>query len=126
MRDYGNPWVDHRGIVRDPVRSGRRLKFKYPLHAAIRAFVFHRDGYKCQRCEAHAVDVPSGYDGHNALWTNTKTGGGFQDVLVVDHVLTLRAGGINHPSNMQALCETCNRRKQKEDKAAIAEFLRAV
>lgn len=41
------------------------------------------------------------------------------------HVLTLTAGGLSHPNNLpnnlQTLCETCNRRKQREDIAAAAQ-----
>jgi len=130
MREYGQIqsafWQDHNGRQWHVTTSRRRLKFKIPCHAAIRAFVFHRDGYRCQRCPAIAINVPADYDGRYALFTNTKNGNGFTDVLVMDHVLTLKAGGLNHPSNMQALCETCNKRKQIEDKAAAESFRRLV
>lgn len=43
---------------------------------------------------------------------------GFRDILVVDHVLTMKAGGLNYIENFQTLCETCNKRKSREDKAA--------
>lgn len=120
MREYGDVWTDHEGRSWPVIKSARKLKFKYPLHAAVRKYVFHRDGFRCRRCDAFAVGVPQNYDGRRALLTNTKTGAGTHDVLIVDHVLTLAAGGTNHPDNMQALCETCNRRKQREDRAAIA------
>jgi 5-methylcytosine-specific restriction endonuclease McrA len=38
----------------------------------------------------------------------TKTGKGKYHV---DHVMPLRRGGSNYPSNLQLLCPTCNRRK---------------
>ncbi|WP_281915961.1 HNH endonuclease, partial [Caldimonas thermodepolymerans] len=33
----------------------------------------------------------------------------------------LRGKGHSHPNNLQTLCETCNRRKQREDIAAAAQ-----
>jgi 5-methylcytosine-specific restriction endonuclease McrA len=98
------------------------LNFSYPAHAALRAFVFHRDGYACKRCDAKAINAPVDYDGRHCLWTDTFTGSGTRDLLILDHILTLRAGGKNVHENLQALCETCNRRKQKEDKAAAAAW----
>lgn len=111
-------WVDHQGNVWPILQSRRPLRFKNPAHAALRAFVFHRDGYQCRRCKAKAVGVPEHYSGRYALYTDTRTGSGTQDVLVLDHILTLRAEGLSVPGNLQSLCETCNRRKQREDKAA--------
>lgn len=119
MRDYAKVapqfWIDHNGHVWPVIQSHRRLKFKYPLHAAHRAFVFHRDGYKCTRCDAYAVCVPENYDGKETLQTNTLISSGYKDFLVVDHILTLNAGGLNVIENFQTLCETCNKKKIKED-----------
>lgn len=126
MRDYskspGGTWIDFLGRVWPVIQTVRRLKFKYPAHAALRAHVFHAANYCCARCYASAIDVPAGYDGSHALSTNT-TVRGRSDVLVVDHVLTLKAGGKNVIANFQALCETCNRKKQREDKSAILAFM---
>lgn len=36
-------------------------------------------------------------------------------MLVLDHVLTLKAGGRSVIENLQTLCETCNKRKQRTD-----------
>ena len=113
-------WTDHLGRVWAVVQSRRRLKFKYPAHAALRAHVFHRDGYKCVRCNASAIDVPLDYSGADTLFTDTFVSSGFRDMLVVDHILTLKAGGPNVIENFQTLCETCNKRKSREDRAAIA------
>jgi 5-methylcytosine-specific restriction endonuclease McrA len=108
-----------------PVTSSvRALKFNIPCHAALRREVFRRDGFKCRRCDAKAVNVPADYSGRYTLGTDTKTGAGSSDALIVDHIVTRPAGGLNVPSNLQTLCETCNRRKQKEDKAATAAFSR--
>lgn len=115
-------WTDYRGLAWPVVTSTRRLKFKYPAHAALRAHVFRRDGFRCCRCEAVAVGVPADYDGRATLFTNTTVCSGWPDMLVLDHVLTLRAGGRNVVGNFQTLCETCNRRKQREDRANVAAF----
>lgn len=122
MREYGKVspqfWVDHRGRKWPVSTSTRRPKYKYPAHAAMRAYVFHRDGYKCCRCPAKAAVVPEDYTGHDTLFTDTILKSGYPDMLIVDHVLTLKAGGRNVVDNFQTLCETCNKRKQKEDRAA--------
>lgn len=115
-------WTDFEGKCWPLITSTRRLKFKYPAHAALRRHIFTRDNFTCARCEAHGVEIPANYDGRNTLFTNTFLTSGYRDVLVLDHKLTLRAGGKNHLDNFQTLCETCNRRKQKEDKAAIAAY----
>jgi 5-methylcytosine-specific restriction endonuclease McrA len=113
-------WTDWRGREWRVVTSPRRLKFGYPAHAALMAHVFRRDQFKCVRCGAAAVDVPAEYDGHNTLFTNTKVSSGYPDLLVLDHILTLKAGGRSVLANLQALCETCNKRKQREDRADVA------
>lgn len=121
MRDY---WTDYKGRQWPVSTSPMRLKFKYPSHAALRAHIFHRDGYACVRCPAVAVDVPENYDGRNTLGTNT-TSGGWQDILVLDHILTLKAGGRNVVENFQTLCEACNKSKQREDIAAAMAYREA-
>ena len=127
MRDYGKfgpTWTDYMGRQWPIITSKRRLKFKYPAHAALRAHVFYRDDFKCVRCQAAAVNVPFTYDGAETLQTNTRVSSGYPDILVVDHVLTLKAGGVNAIENFQTLCETCNKSKQREDRAAIAAAAR--
>ena len=128
MRDYGKKptWVDYKGRTWPVVTSGRRLKFKYPSHAALREHVFARDEFKCCRCGACALHVPHNWDGSETLFTNTKVSSGFPDMLIVDHVLTLSAGGKSEITNLQTLCETCNKSKQREDKAAIRDYVARV
>jgi 5-methylcytosine-specific restriction endonuclease McrA len=97
------------------ITSPRRLKFKYPAHAALRAHVFHRDGFACVKCSAKALSVPSLYDGRFTLYTDTLLRSGYHDVLVLDHILTLKAGGKSVIENLQTLCETCNKKKIRQD-----------
>ena len=113
-------WVDYRGKVWPLIQSRRRLKFKYPAHAALRAHVFNRDGYRCVRCGASGINLYDDYDGSETIRTNTFVGSGYRDILVADHILTLKAGGRSVVENLQTLCETCNRKKTIEDRAATA------
>lgn len=115
-------WTDWQGRIWPVITTVRRLKFKYPAHAALRAHIFRRDGFCCVRCGARALNVPASYDGRHTLFTNTKVSSGYPDMLILDHILTLPAGGRNVVENFQTLCETCNRRKQKEDKANTAAY----
>lgn len=117
MRDT---WQDYLGRTWPIVTSRRRLKFGYPAHAALRQHVHYRDGFCCVRCGARAVAIPSNYDGTVSLETDTLVSSGFRDRLILDHRLTLLAGGLNTIENLQTLCETCNRRKQPEDRAAVS------
>jgi 5-methylcytosine-specific restriction endonuclease McrA len=116
-------WTDHWGKEWHVITSPNRLKFKIPCHAALRRHVFHRDGYKCARCPAKAINVPADYSGRFALYTDTFVGR-YSDVLVLDHIVTRPAGGRNVVENLQTLCETCNKRKQREDKALTAQVKR--
>lgn len=88
MRDYGKVWVDQHGEERKVPTIVGRLKFRIPLHAALRDFVFQRDGFRCGDC------------GEND-----------RDKLVMDHVVSRRNGGAHHPSNLRTLCARCNSRK---------------
>lgn len=108
-------WYDDLGRKWKVTQSKRRLKFKIPCHAAMRRFIFIRDGFKCVRCGAQGMKIPLDYDGKNTLCTNTYTSTGFNDLLILDHIITLNAGGKNIITNFQTLCETCNKRKIKED-----------
>ena len=100
-------WTDHLGVTRPTPTILGRLKFRIPLHAALRAFVHHRDGFACCICGVVAPDVPANYDGRNAA----GRGYGPRLLLVADHIVSRRNGGSHHPSNLQTLCESCNARK---------------
>lgn len=124
MRDYGETWTDFAGRVWPVIASARRLKFKNPAHAAARAHVYHRDGYRCVRCGVAAINVPRDYTGRMTLETSALCRDGVNRVLLVlDHAVTLKAGGKNRVENLQTMCETCNLQKQPEDLAATAAHL---
>jgi 5-methylcytosine-specific restriction endonuclease McrA len=129
MRDYGKVhttfWTDCFGNTWPVIRSVRRLKYKYPLHAAIRKHVFHTDNYQCRRCGDKAIHIPDDWDGKETLFTETVLKG-YKVMLVVDHILTLKAGGKNEAQNFQTLCETCNRKKLKEDLVNIRKHIEAI
>lgn len=57
----------------------------------LRRSVFARDGFKCRHCGGNK-------------W------------LSLDHVIPKRAGGSNHPDNLQCLCHSCNSKKVKTDR----------
>lgn len=119
-------WTDWQGRCWHVTTMRGRLKFNIPCHAALRAHIFHRDGFKCRRCGVQAADVPQHYDGRETLFTDSRDGGGWRVLLILDHILTLKAGGGNTVDNLQALCEQCNKSKQREDKAAAALYRRGL
>jgi 5-methylcytosine-specific restriction endonuclease McrA len=100
-------WTDDLGVVWKVPTIRGRLKFKIRCHAALRAFVFRRDGYRCRQCGAQGGPIPEAYDGRQtipmldpALWC-----------LVLDHVVSRRNGGRHHPDNLVTLCDRCNSAK---------------
>lgn len=69
-------------------RTGRQ-----PIPRKLRHQVFQRDGYRCRECGA----------------TNKQTR------LHVDHIVPVAKGGTNDLSNLQTLCEACNRAKYTDE-----------
>ncbi|WP_296862475.1 HNH endonuclease [uncultured Methanobrevibacter sp.] len=69
-------------------RTGRQ-----PIPRKLRHQVFQRDGYRCRECGA----------------TNKQTR------LHVDHIKPVAKGGTNDLSNLQTLCEACNRAKYTDE-----------
>ncbi len=99
-------WVDQSGNSRrTPSRNRARLEFAVRLHADLRAFVFARDGFTCQKCGVVPAEIPQAYDGRYAV----KVDPGL--CLVMDHRVSVRNGGTHHPSNLQTYCDSCNARK---------------
>lgn len=114
MRDYIEIplpfWTDHHGVSRK-TSSMKKLHFgRLPSHAALRAFVYQRDGYACQWCGV-SVPAPDQYDGRDNLKTGLLDKDGWDIWFVVDHVVSRRNGGSNHPENLQMLCYPCNSAK---------------
>ena len=62
----------------------KALKKKRPtLQPKLRYFILSRDNFKCKLC-------------------------GSREILEVDHILPLHAGGTDDPKNLQTLCHNCN------------------
>lgn len=94
--------------------AGRtRFKFwKIPSHARLRLEIFKRDNFQCVRCGATALNIPSDYNGSKSLQCQkSKTGKSQNNILVIDHILSLANGGDNSPENLQTLCDSCNAKK---------------
>ena len=66
---------------------------RQPIPRKLRHQVFKRDGYRCRECGA----------------TNKQTR------LHVDHIKPVARGGTNDLSNLQTLCEECNKSKYTDE-----------
>lgn len=94
-------WIDLAGRSRPTPRTKDRLRpHQIRLHARLRDFVFARDNCTCQRCRTRYAP------------------------FTVDHVVSLRNGGTNHPSNLQTLCKDCNDAKSNTDDRAMTWIVR--
>lgn len=115
MRDYGSThmpfWLDDQGNCFVVPSRSQRPRYKYPSHAALRSFVYRRDGFMCKTCGTSPSSIPDGYDGHETLKVPRRSKAGFGSMLVIDHIVSLRNGGTNHPDNLQTLCDCCNAAK---------------
>lgn len=104
-------WLDANGRIQK-TPTGNKLHFcKIPLHAALRAFVYTRDRFTCQMCGTKPAVIPVDFDGRDSPFVQRFAKSGYQSYLVIDHILSRRNGGTNHPANLQALCDCCNSAK---------------
>lgn len=69
------------------------------LPASLRWHIFARDGFTCRYCGARA-----GQDGVE---------------LAVDHVISVKDGGDNHPDNLVAACRRCNGGKSSRSLCSV-------
>lgn len=79
-------WTRHHRLRNAATRLIRPKRIKGGRWEKLRAAVFERDGWVCVAC-------------------------GSRDVLEVDHIKPLAAGGTHDIRNLQCLCRPCNRRK---------------
>lgn len=68
--------------------------FSRNMSKELRAFVLDRNGFTCQMCGAAAGDI----DGPS----------GRRVRLHIGHIIDKSAGGSDEPSNLRALCSSCN------------------
>lgn len=69
--------------------------FSRDISAGTRAYVLERNGYTCQMCGRAAGD-PDPYGGKRKVQ------------LHIGHIVDKSKGGSDDPSNLRALCTTCN------------------
>lgn len=112
-------WVDDHGVIRRVSKTLRRLKFKNPSHAALRAFVFRRDGFRCKACGVEGSDVPENHMEYTGRDTISVVGP--KHCLLMDHIESGGSPRNHHPDNLQTFCEQCNCRKGSMPNA---EFMR--
>jgi hypothetical protein len=121
MRAYGKIetgfWADEAGVVRRCPEPGTKLRFSSSAHAALRAFVFRRDRFTCQKCGWMPEVIPLDFTGRHTVagpdprWDTPEMYHRHQE-MHLDHIVARHYGGANHPDNLQALCFTCNASKQ--------------
>ena len=75
------------GGLSAPILTAWSRRQRPPLPAALRAFVFERDGYRCTYC------------------------GDDEGPFEPDHVLAVARGGGDEPENLTCACMPCNRSK---------------
>ncbi|MGH3264610.1 MAG: HNH endonuclease [Trebonia sp.] len=75
------------------------MKFKHGPAKQLRLRLYQKANYMCAHCQRR-VTPPAGHDPMTAV-----------SGLEIDHIVSLARGGSNDPSNLQVLCEHCNKRK---------------
>lgn len=98
-------WTDENGLLWPSPSPRWGFNYHNASHAALRSFVFRRDGFTCLRCKDSVTEKPAAYDGRYSLYTAKGR------MLIPDHILSRKAGGLSHPDNLQTLCDPCNASK---------------
>lgn len=80
--------------------------------AAKRLRIFTRDGFQCRHCGHYIGETRT----LAQIETARRDGGILKDtdpreILTIDHVWPLSAGGTDHEDNLQTLCLDCNQQK---------------
>ncbi len=112
MSKYRKWWTDENGTKHICPGRGKRLRpTERREHAKLRAFVFRRDNFRCVGCGAESRnEIPANYDGRDGICVY-PAGSDRLRFLYIDHIKPRNQGGSNHPSNLQALCGSCNASK---------------
>lgn len=121
-RTCPSTWQDEHGRWWSTPTAPARLKWRHPLHFRLRAFVFRRDGFRCQECGRGPSRPPlTRYTGRRCVVITYAP----LRVLLVDHIVSLKNGGSNHPINLRACCDRCNTQKVGLVDAKVLERTRA-
>ncbi|MCG3754773.1 HNH endonuclease [Amycolatopsis sp. Poz14] len=100
VREIGPETVEeYGGDAANFLRGGFRLKRTAPP-AWVRRAVFHREKGRCALCRANLSPVLSSIPGYQ-----------------FDHIVPISHGGLNDLTNMQLLCESCNKSKSNSSSA---------
>ena len=82
-------------------KDKRKLKTSSTLWKKIRACIFERDGYLCQRCKRKDLLKPVELHGPNHG--------------VCDHVVPVAEGGTDDETNLETICQACCKEKTAEE-----------
>ncbi len=94
-------------------QAGSNMANKSGVPGSIRAQVFRRDGFRCQRCGIQGFE----FRGDQHVSYPTGDAGNF---LSIDHITPKSKGGaLADPRNLRTLCTSCN---SKKGTTVVAEF----